>query len=135
GARVCAVRADGGAGDAVLPARPAAAQPGTDGRVRAERLAGAAQPLLRGVPADWNGDLAGVGEVPLARGAARGWRARAGRRRAAPADLSARRARHAMDRRMGAVEPPAGDPPVLPHRLLRRGAGTWDRAAGGAADS
>ena len=39
---------------------------------------------------------------------------------AAAADLRAGRPRHAVDRALGAVQPPAGDPPVLPHRLLRR---------------
>ncbi len=40
----------------------------------------------------------------------------------AAADLRPGRPRHAVDRRMGAVQPPAGDPAVLPDGLLRRSA-------------
>ena len=50
------------------------------------------------------------------------------------AGLGTGRARRAVDRRMGAHEPAAGDPAVLPDRLLGRAAGTWHRAARGAAD-
>ncbi len=55
-------------------------------------------------------------------------------RGAAAADLRPGRARHAVDRPLAAVGTAAGDPAVLPHRLLRRAARTRHRAAGRAAD-
>jgi uncharacterized membrane protein len=54
--------------------------------------------------------------------------ARAGGRRACAARRRPGRSRHAVDRTLGAVEPPRSDSPVLPHRRLWGAARTRDRA-------
>ena len=51
------------------------------------------------------------------------------RARAAAAGDRPGRTRHAVDRALGALQPPAGDPAVLPDRLHRLGARTRGRAA------
>src|SRR4029077_183513 len=134
GARVRPVRADGGAADAVLPARRARADARAHGAVRADRRAGAADALLRGVPARADGAVAAVESQDPAIGAAGDRRARDRRACAAAADLRSGRAWDAMDRPLGPVQPPAGDSAVFPHRLFGRAARAWDRAARGAAD-
>ena len=115
---------------------PSGAHARADGGVRA----GAASlalltPLLRGVPARADGRCgwcrAARQAAPAASRRRRRWCRRAG---AAAADLRAGRARHAVDRALAALRTPAGDPAVLPHRLLRRAARARGRAAGRAAD-
>src|SRR5439155_13969045 len=133
GARIRAVRADVRRGDAVLPARPARADPESHGGLRAERGAGAADPLLLGVPAGRDGAVAAARAREPARRAGRDRRARARRAGAGAADRRPGRPRHAVDRPLGPFESPAGDPAVLPDRLLRGAARTPRRAAGGAA--
>ena len=58
GARVRVLRAVRGAGDALRAARRPGADAAPAGAVRAERGAGAAEPLLRGLPADPDGAVA-----------------------------------------------------------------------------
>ena len=92
-------------------------------------------PLLRRVPAGADGAVAAAPSARTARRSLPALAALARRRaRAAAADLCPGRPRHAVDRALGALEPPAGDPAVLPHRLLRRAARPLDRAARRAAD-
>ena len=88
-----------------------------DGGVRADRVAGAAHPLLRRVPARADGVVAAVGPRPPPRGAG------GGRRRSrivglALLPLISAQGGHGTQwiGEWRSVEPPAGDPPVLPHR-------------------
>src|SRR6185437_3450605 len=96
------------------------------GCVRAHGLACAAHALLRGVPARPDGSVAAMGREgsALARAVCPG-RPGPGGGGADPFDPRAGRPRDAVDRRMGAREPPGSDPAVLPHRLYRLGA--WPR--------
>src|ERR1035441_2978607 len=134
GARIRAVRAHGRAGDALLPARPAGAHARAHGGPRVDGLAGDAQPLLRRLPAHPDGALAAVGTThPNARAA--GCRdVHAGRGGAGAAGVGPGGPEYAVDRRMGTLGTAAGDPPVLPDRLLGRAAWTQGRAARRTAD-
>ena len=95
-----------------------------DGGVRAQRRAGAAEPLLRGVPAGPDGPVAAVATPHARRAALARGRRRSRSSALALLPLISAQGGHGTQwiGAMGAVQPPAGDPAVLPDRLLRRAA-------------